>query len=91
MINYSLEILNSLDKLLWGPWTMLFIGGVALFFTIKSKFFQVSGFPHIWKNTFGKIFSRVRVENKRNMTPFQAAATSLAGTVGMGNMLGFPS
>ncbi len=88
MINYILEILNSLDKLLWGPWTMLFIGGVAIFFTIKSKFFQVSGFPHIWKNTFGKIFSRVRVENKRNMTPFQAAATSLAGTVGMGNMAG---
>ena len=88
MIHHVVAILNGLDKLLWGPWTMLFIGGVALFFTIKSKFFQVSGFSLIWENTFGKMFSKVEIENKGKMSPFQAAATSLAGTVGMGNMAG---
>ena len=31
MIDFIIAMLNSLDKLLWGPWTMLFIGGVAFF------------------------------------------------------------
>jgi len=31
MFDFIITMLNSLDKLLWGPWTMLFIGGVAFF------------------------------------------------------------
>lgn len=90
MIERFLSVFNFIDTILWGPWTLAFFGFAALFFTIKSKFFQVTHFKFILKNTFGKIFSPApsSIEGKGMMSPFQAVTTSLAGTVGMGNIAG---
>jgi AGCS family alanine or glycine:cation symporter len=67
---------------------MVFIAAVAVFFSIKSGFFQVRKFRFIWKNSFGKIFEKTEAKSKGRMTPFQATATALASTVGMGNIAG---
>lgn len=40
------------------------------------------------RSTFGRVFDRQGDASKERMTPFQATTTSLAGTVGMGNMAG---
>ncbi|MBD3413188.1 MAG: amino acid carrier protein [Candidatus Aminicenantes bacterium] len=85
------QILNTaaqIDRILWGPWTLLFIAGVALFLTVKSKAFQFQKLGFIFKNTFGKIFHKIQIRNKGRMTPFQATSTALASTVGMGNIAG---
>ena len=88
MIDALLNVLARVDALLWGPWTMAFLAGVAVYFTVRSGFFQVTGLRYIVANTLGRLAAgRHRVGGQR-MTPFQAAATSLAGTVGMGNMAG---
>jgi AGCS family alanine or glycine:cation symporter len=42
----------------------------------------------IFKNTFGKIFKKTKIQTKGRMTPFQATSTALASTVGMGNIAG---
>ncbi len=88
MIEIFLKILADFDKILWGPWTMIFIAAVAIYLTIKSRFFQFFQFSYIVRNTFGKMFKKPDDESQQKMTPFQATATSLAGTVGMGNMAG---
>jgi len=83
-----LNIASRIDQVLWGPWTIIFIAGVAVFLTIKSRAFQITRLGFIFKNTFGKIFEKVQVQNKGRMTPFQATSTALASTVGMGNIAG---
>lgn len=88
MLDALLDSLAVIDALLWGPWTMAFLAGVAVWFTVRSGFFQVTGLRYIATRTLGHMSpGGTRVTGQR-MTPFQAAATSLAGTVGMGNMAG---
>jgi len=79
---------SNLDAFLWGPWTMCFIAFVSIFLTFKSRFFQLSHFRYIFSQTFLKVFQRSDIRKKNTISPFQATSTSLAGTVGMGNMAG---
>ncbi|MFO7866191.1 MAG: amino acid carrier protein [Candidatus Aminicenantes bacterium] len=88
MLDKILDITGLIDGLLWGPWTMIFIAAVAVFFTVKSRFFQLRRFAFIWKNTAGTILSQKESGAKGMMTPFQATSTALASTVGMGNIAG---
>lgn len=88
MIDSILNIAASIDGVLWGPWTLIFIAAVAVYLSVRSGFFQLRRFPLIWRNTFGKIFQRPDTESTKKMTPFQATTTALASTVGMGNMAG---
>lgn len=83
-----LDAFAAIDRILWSPWTMLFIAGVAVYFTVRSRFFQLTRFPYVLRNTFGQIFDQPDDLGTQRITPFQATATSLAGTVGMGNMAG---
>jgi len=88
MLEIILDIATEIDRILWGPWTLVFIALVALFLTGKSGFFQFRKLGFIFKNTFGKIFKQKATVAKGKMTPFQATATALASTVGMGNIAG---
>jgi AGCS family alanine or glycine:cation symporter len=88
MTDSLLGILEVIDTYLWGPWTMAFLAGVAVYFTVTSGVFQLTGVRYILRKTAGRRPSRVDGVDRQQMTPFQAAATSLAGTVGMGNMAG---
>ena len=83
-----LATLAIIDSYLWGPWTMAFLAGVAVFFTVTSGVFQLTGFRYILRSTVGCFAASVDRSARQQLTPFQAAATSLAGTVGMGNMAG---
>jgi AGCS family alanine or glycine:cation symporter len=88
MLNTVLNVAAEIDRFLWGPWTMIFIAAVAVFFTLRSKAFQIRRLKFIFKNTFGKIFERAKIRKPGRMTPFQATSTALASTVGMGNIAG---
>ncbi|GEN84489.1 sodium:alanine symporter [Sporosarcina luteola] len=56
--------------------------------TVRLGFFQFRYFPHIIKQTFGKIFSKS--EGNGTLTPFQATASALASTMGAANIVGVP-
>ena len=88
MYESFLTLISGIDGLLWGPWTMGFIAFVSLYLTLRTRFFQVRRFGYIFRTSFGQLFSRAGDQDKQRMTPFQATSTSLAGTVGMGNMAG---
>ena len=88
MLESLLLNLALLDSFLWGPWRMIFLGGVSVFFTIRSGCFQFTDLSYILRNTIGRMIPGPASSEARLMSPVQAAATSLAGTVGMGNMAG---
>ncbi len=88
MYDAFLALITHISNLMWGPWTMFFIAFVSVYLTVRTGFFQVTSFGYIMRNTFGRMFDRGGDREKERMTPFQATATSLAGTVGMGNMAG---
>ncbi len=88
MYDTFLTLISRISELLWGPWTMLFIAFVSVYLTLRTRFFQVTSFPFIMRSTFGSVFDQQGDASKERMTPFQATTTSLAGTVGMGNMAG---
>ncbi|MCP4707139.1 MAG: sodium:alanine symporter family protein [Planctomycetes bacterium] len=83
-----LEGITFLDqKILFGPWTLVYFTCGFIFFTVISRFFQIRHIGLIFSQTIGKIFRQPKADGG-GMTPFQAASTALAGTVGMGNMAG---
>ena len=88
MYEAFLAFVTSISDFMWGPWTMIFIAFVSVYLTVRARFFQVARFAYIMRNTFGRMFERRGDSDKEKMTPFQATSTSLAGTVGMGNMAG---
>lgn len=88
MTETFLTAIGAISDFMWGPWTMAFIAFVSVFLTVRSRFFQVFRFGLIWRETFGRMFHRGGKRHAARITPFQATATSLAGTVGMGNMAG---
>lgn len=87
-LNSILDFFVRVEWILWGPWTILFIAGVSIYLTVRSRFFQFRSFRLIARETFGRIFDRVELQQGGRMTPFQAVSTALAGTVGMGNIAG---
>ena len=91
MLDGIIGFAGKIAGFLWGPWTMIFIGFVALYLTIRSGAFQFSKFGLIMRNTIGKLFKKQEVVKEGSMTPFQATAIALAGTVGMGNIAGVAS
>lgn len=88
MFEPLLAFAARVDALLWGPWTMAFIAATALFFTLRSRFFQVRRFGFILRRTAGAALKKGAAARAGRLTPFQAVSTALASTVGMGNMAG---
>lgn len=83
-----LDVANEIDKILWGPWTIVFIAAVSIYLSLASRFFQLRKLRLILNNTFGKLREGRDDASKERMTPFQAATTALASTIGMGSIAG---
>ncbi|HNP36903.1 MAG TPA: amino acid carrier protein [Woeseiaceae bacterium] len=88
MTDDFLNFISGVSEILWGPWTMIFIAFVSVYLSVRARFFQITNIPYIIRHTIGELFNRRNENSHDHITPFQAAATSLAGTVGMGNMAG---
>src|SRR5690625_3969483 len=84
-----LNLVTEISDMIWGLPMMLFLLGGGIFLTFRLGFFQFRYFPHIIKNTFGKMFSKPDTA-EGTLTPFQAATSALASTVGAANIVGVP-
>ncbi|MBQ8129837.1 MAG: sodium:alanine symporter family protein [Clostridia bacterium] len=86
-----IAFLNWLDGVLWGLPLIVLMVATGLYFTVRSGFFQFRYFGRIWKHTIGTVFSgkRQNLSNREGMlSPFEAIATAIGGTVGFGNIAG---
>lgn len=82
---------EKINGFVWGPPMLILLLFVGIYFTIRTRFFQVTHFGYVMKKTILAIFRDkkvVRTEDKSNISQFQALATALAATIGTGNIVG---
>lgn len=85
MIKQLDDYIAVLSSWAWGyPLIVLLVGG-GIYFLIRSRFLPYRYLGHAIKILLGKYDS---VEDKGEITHFQALSTALASTIGMGNISG---
>ena len=88
-----MELLRNINAqvntIVWGPYMLLLMLGVGVFYTVKLKGFQVFRFRTWWNATFLSLFRHSESKSKvSGISPLQAMSTALAGSVGTGNIVG---
>ena len=87
MIETISRINSAVNGFIWGVPAMIALMGAGIYLSIRLKFMQVTKFAYIMKTTVGRIFKKRNVADGA-LSPFQAATTALAATVGTGNIAG---
>lgn len=81
--------IRILGNIIWGPQMAILLLGVGLFLTVRMRFVQVRRFGLSFRLLLGKRdFGESAKERKGDISPFQALTTSLAATIGNGNIAG---
>lgn len=86
------NFLNAFSSFLWGPPLIILMIVTGLYFTIRSGAFQFTHFGYIMKRTLGTLFHAKDAEKENNgslkglVSPFEAIATAVGGSVGYGNI-----
>ena len=85
----QISAINSkVNSFAWGPIMLALLVGSGVYLSIRTGFLQVRKFGFVMKNTLGSLFKKSDKDHGNNLSPFQAVATALAGTVGTGNIAG---
>lgn len=87
MIETISKINSNLNGFIWGVPAMIALMGVGIYLSIRTGFLQLRKFRYIMKTTVGRIFKKRDIADGA-LSPFQAATTALAATVGTGNIAG---
>lgn len=92
------QILSLAEEAVWGFPTLLLLVGIGLYFTVRTRFFQLRAFVPMLKHVLSGIFSpKAAQETEPNrsepcpngsVTPFQSLCTALSATIGTGNVAG---
>ena len=83
-----LSSISAFSDWLWGIPMLIFLVGAGVVLTVRTGFVQFRHFWYIMGQTLGSIFKKGSGEG--TVSPFQAAATALACTVGASNIVGVP-
>lgn len=85
------QVNDKIHSVVWGPAMLLIIMLCGLYFTLGTKFFQITRLK-LWLNeTIVSIFKRgeaTKSTDKKSISQFQSLSTALAGTMGTGNIIG---
>lgn len=81
-----MQLLQTLNTIVWGFPTLLLILCVGLYLTVKTHFFQFKKLPFALKYFIEKL--KPGAVSKDGISPYQALCTALAATVGTGNIAG---
>ena len=86
----ALDFVNNLDGILWGTPLLVTVLFGGFFYTFISGFFSFHYFGHMLKNTFGTLLKKDDSKESAagHLSPFQAVAVAVGGTVGVGNIAG---
>jgi alanine or glycine:cation symporter, AGCS family len=79
---------DLVNSIVWGPPFMILLVGTGLYLTVRIGFFQFTHLGYAWGQTFGPVFRRIRSDAAGAITPFQAVASAMAATIGVGNIAG---
>lgn len=86
---------GAINGVVWGLPMIVLILGTGILLTVRTKFLQVRKFPLAWKETIISTFKptdkKPKNAEKQAISPFEAFATAISGTVGTGNIIGVTS
>ena len=86
MMGRLVEIHDQINALVWGTPLIIALMGTGLFLTILTGGIQFRRFGFAFREVLGKL--RTKGAGTGTVSPFQAVATALASTVGVGNIAG---
>ncbi|HWP79856.1 MAG TPA: amino acid carrier protein [Candidatus Acidoferrum sp.] len=86
----ALDVVNTLSGYLWGTPLLVTVLFGGIFYTLATKFFTFRYFGHMIKHTFGTLLKKDESKEKAagKISPFEAVAVAIGGTVGVGNIGG---
>ena len=83
------EILSFIYDNILSILMMVLLIAIGVFLTVKLRFLQFSKFKYATKSTIGSLFDKQQHQkDTKNVSPFQAVTTALAGTIGTGSIAG---
>lgn len=83
------QINAQINSIVWGPIMLTLLIGTGLLLSIRMGFPQFTRFAYVMKNTIGSLFSgNQHHKDASGVSPFQAVATAMAGTIGTGSITG---
>jgi len=82
------NIINSGQNSFLDVMIIIVLLGSGIYFTVKTKWFQLTGIRFIFKNTVGTLLKKDKPVDSKKISSFQAMTTALAGTMGVGNIAG---
>ena len=88
MVETIMKINGVINSFVWGPIMLVLLVGTGIYLSWRCGWIQVRKFGFILKNTIGTLFKKQTKDHGKNLSPFQAMSTALAGTVGTGNIAG---
>ena len=85
-----MQIINFINQnIVWGPVMLALLVGTGLYLSVRLRFLQFSKFGHMLKSTIFGLFSKNQhKKDESGVSPFQAVATAMAGTIGTGSIAG---
>ena len=78
-------MLHTFNDLLWGPGTLGLLLGTGLFLTIRMRFLPWRRLGYALRSALGR---DARAAKSNGISPFSALMTTLAATMGTGNIVG---
>ena len=80
------KIITVVNDIVWHPACLFFLGGAAIWFTLRLKGLQFTGLPSMFHYMFEK--ESDKLGEAKGLSAFQALATTVGGRVGTGNIAG---
>lgn len=77
---------EKINNFVWGAPMLILLLGTGIYLTVRQGWPQIRHFGYMMKNTIGKI--KEKGDGAGEITPYQAVATAMAATVGVGNIAG---
>ena len=88
MVETIMKVNGVINSFVWGPVMLVLLVGTGIYLSWRCGWLQVRKFGFILKHTIGTLFHKSDKDHGKNLSPFQAMSTALAGTVGTGNIAG---
>lgn len=80
------EMIHNIDDIVWGPVILFFLMGTSIYLTIRTRFLPWKNLPYALKITLSKEARSTKGEG--DVSSFSALTTTLAATIGTGNIVG---
>ena len=96
-VQWLTNVNDAVNSVVWGWPMIILILGTGIYLTVRTKVLQVRKFGTSWGETIIPVAKSLGKKQanlsgkERTISPFEAFATAISGTVGTGNIVGVTS